>query len=192
VPVHGLTATELADACSELQRWLGATVVDAVPLAVPPGSDDLLLVLHGADELGKGFLHLAPGGPRARVTLTSARFPADAFARGPARDLLQHELHGARLTHVAATAGERRCAFVFATNHGDRRLVVELFGARGLWVLLDSEGRALVLSREVETAVRTLRRHDVYAAPPQAPESAMPRAEPPPRFAPPALAAIDA
>lgn len=194
--MHGLTATELAAACGELQRWCGATVVDAVPLAVPPGSDDLLLVLHGPGDLAgkteKGFLHVAPGGPRARVTLTNTRFAKDAFARGPARDLLQQELTGAHLTHVAATAGERRCALHFATRLGDRRLAIELFGARGLWVLLDSEGRALVLSREVETAVRTLRRHDVYAPPPPAPESAAPRVEPSPRFAPPVLAAIDA
>ncbi len=189
-PPRGLSAAELAAACGELRAWCGASVLEAIPLAVPPGADDVLLVLQDrASDRRKAFLHLAPGGPRARVTLTTTRFPAEAFARGPARDLLQKELAGATLTHVAVADGERRCAFHFATAHGDRRLVVELFGARGLWALLDAEGRAVVLSRVVETAVRTLRLHDAYAPPP-ATEAKGPAAAP--RFAPPVLAAIDA
>jgi predicted ribosome quality control (RQC) complex YloA/Tae2 family protein len=188
---RGLTAAELAAACAELQQHRDAVVLEAIPLAVPAGADDLLLVLGRPDDArAKSFLHVAPGGPRARVTLTTTRFPATAFARGPARDLLQKELAGARFTHVAAADGERRCALHFATGHGDRRLVVELFGARGLWALLDAEGRAVVLSRVVETAVRTLRLHDPYAPPP--PGSGPRDADPPPRFSAPVLAAIDA
>ena len=189
-PVRGLSAAELAAACSELQAWCGACVLDVSPLVVPAEADDVLLVLQAPSaERGKAFLHLAPGGTRARVTLTQRRFPADAFARGPARDLLQRELLGARLTHVAAATGERRCTLHFATAKGDRRLVVELFGARGLWALLDAEGRAIVLSRIVATAVRTLRLHDPYAPPPPAAE---PRRDAPVRFGVPVLASIDA
>lgn len=190
-PPRGLSAAELAAACGELQACCGgARVLEAVPLAVPPGSDDLLLVLQSAGPAaGKLFLHFAPGGPRARVTLTTRRFGAEAFARGPARDLLQRELADATLQHTAASPGERRCTFTFRTAHGERRLVVELFGARGLWTLLDAEGRCLVMSRVVETAVRTLRLHDVYVPPPAAAEPAAPQAE---RFVAPVLAAIDA
>ncbi|MBL8756653.1 MAG: NFACT family protein, partial [Planctomycetes bacterium] len=189
--LRGLTAAELAAACVELQQHRDAVVQEAIPLAVPTGADDLLLVLAARDAgRAKVFLHLVPGGTRARIALTATRYPTTAFARGPARDLLQKELAGARLVHVAAAAGERRCALHFATANGDRRLVVELFGARGLWALLDAEGRALVLSRTVETAVRTLRLHDPYSPPPPSTE---PRGdEPPPRFAAPVLAAIDA
>lgn len=190
VPGRGLSAAELAAACDELRAWVGAVVLEVVPLALPPGSDDLLVILRPPDEASrKGFLHLVPGGSRARVTLTSIRFPADAFARGPARDRLQRELAAARLVHVASTPGERRCAFRFATAHGERCLVVELFGTRGLWALLDEAGRALVLSRVVETAVRTLRLGDDYRPPPTREGQA---GDPTMRFAPPVLAAIDA
>jgi predicted ribosome quality control (RQC) complex YloA/Tae2 family protein len=190
--LRGLSAAELAAACAELTAWCGAAVLDAVPLAVPADADDLLLVLQG--PTGKAFLHLVPGGQRARVTLTAARFPADTFARGTRTDLLQRELREARLTLVIATAGERRGALHFRTPAGDRRLVFELFGARGLWGLLDAEGRILVLSRPVATAVRTLQPGDPYAPPPPAPG---PRSEARPddgelRFAAPVLAAIDA
>ena len=189
-PVRGLSAAELAAACDELQELVGARLLEAAPLAVPAGADDLLLVLQTTSPTtGKAFLLVAPGGPRARVSTTSRRFSAAAFARGPARDLLQKELAAATLLHVGATAGERRCALLFRTDHGDRRLVVELFGARGFWALLDAEGRCLVMSRVVETAVRTLRLHDPYVPPPAAAEPAAATTR---RFPPPVLAAIDA
>ncbi|HEX5053088.1 MAG TPA: NFACT RNA binding domain-containing protein [Planctomycetota bacterium] len=187
---RGLSAAELAAAVAELQSLVGATVLDVVPLSAPPGDDDLLLVLHPREEAGhRVFLHLAPGGPRARVTTTARRFGKPDFARGPARDLLHQELAGATLQHVTQPPGERRCAFDFRTERGDRRLVVELFGARGLWALLHADGKLLLLSRPVETAVRTLHKGDGYAAPPAAGE---PRADTENRFAPPVLPAIDA
>lgn len=189
-PARGLTAAELAAACDELQALTGAVVLDAAPLREPANADDLLVVLQGAPPArGKSFLHVAPGGPRARVTMTSRRFAGEHFAAGPARDVLQRELADATLAHVAAAPGERRCTFGFRTARGDRRLVVELFGARGLWALLDAEGRCLALSRAVDTAVRTLRLHDPYAPPPASAEPATAAAM---RFAPPVLAAIDA
>ena len=197
-PLRGLSAAELTAACAELHTLAGAVVLDLAPLVVPANADDLLLVLQlpaGDDGSAprKQFLHIAPGGPRARLGTTARRFPAEAFARGPARDLLQRELLGATLTGAFATAGERRCALHFATAAGDRRLVVELFGARGLWAVLDAEGRAVVLSRPVTTAVRTLRPGDAYAPPPASeprPEAA--GHDEPPRFPAPVLAAIDA
>lgn len=195
-----MSAAELAAACAELAAFRGAAVLDVSPLEVPPGSDDLLLVLQpsaAGDEArgarAKVFLHLAPGGSRARLCTTSRRFPADVAARGPARDLLLRELRNAALVRVLATPGERRCELHFTTAAGDRRLVVELFGARGLWALLDAEGRAIVLSRPVSTAVRMLRPGDVYAPPPASePRPGTTAAESPVRFATPVLAAIDA
>ncbi len=187
---RGLSAAELAAVSSELQAWLGAIVLEAAPLAQPVGAEDLLLVLQQpSGERRKAFLHVALGGTRARVTLTARRFTADAFQRGPARDLLQRDLANATLHHIGHTAGERRCTFGFHTQHGDRRLVVELFGARGLWALLDAEGRCTVLSRPVETAVRTLRLHDPYVPPPVQGDV---RSDDDVRFAPPVLPAIDA
>lgn len=199
-PPRGLSAAELAAACAELAAFRGAEVLDVTPLEVPPGSDDLLLVLQptaggdaAADRAPKVFLHVAPGGSRARLCATARRFPPEVAARGPARDLLLRELRAATLLRVVSAAGERRCELHFTTAAGERRLVVELFGARGLWALLDAEGRAVVLSRQVSTAVRMLRPGDVYAPPPaQEPRAGTSANESPPRFAAPVLAAIDA
>lgn len=190
---RGLSAAELAAACGELMAFVGAVVLDVAPLTTPPGADDLLLVLDPGDGRPKLRLHVAPGGPRARLTLTSRRFRGEDLARGPGRDLLQRHLAGATLTHVGAADGERRGAFTFRSDAGDRRLVVELFGARGFWALLDAEGRLLVMSRPIETAVRTLRLGEPYQPPP-APRpgtATAPEAAEPPRFAAPVLAAID-
>jgi predicted ribosome quality control (RQC) complex YloA/Tae2 family protein len=191
---RGLTAAELQAVVAELQPLVGCRVLDAQTLAVPGQEDDLLLVLQeppspGDDQGRKHVLHVAPGGPRARVTTTARRFAKADFADGPRRHALRHALADAELRHVAAAAGERRCAFRFATAHGDRGLVVELFGARGLWALLDAEGRCAAMSRVVETAVRTLRLGDPYVPPPAGDRAA---AEVPPRFAAPVLAAVDA
>jgi predicted ribosome quality control (RQC) complex YloA/Tae2 family protein len=184
---RGLSAAELAAAVAELQALVGSVVLDVVPLQAP--ADDLLLVLQHGPDGRKVFVHVAPGGPRARVCTTARRWPKDAFARGATRDLLQRELGGATLHHVVQPDGERACAFGFRTAAGDRRLAVELYGARGLWALLDAESRVLQLSREVATAVRTLRPGDRYAPPAAAGDA---RAEPPMRFQAPVLAAIDA
>ncbi|MFN9755984.1 MAG: NFACT family protein, partial [Planctomycetota bacterium] len=168
-PARGLSAAELAAACGELQALAGARVVDAAPLQQPADADDLLLVLQPpGDAARKTLLHIAPGGPRARLCPTNRRCGADAHRRGAARDLLQKDLVGATLWDVVAAPGERRCELRFRTATGDRRLVIELFGARGLWALLDAEGRAVALSRAVATAVRTLEPGDRYAPPPAA------------------------
>ncbi|MBL8738585.1 MAG: DUF814 domain-containing protein [Planctomycetes bacterium] len=199
-PPRGLSAAELAAVCCELAALHGAAVLDATPLAVPPGADDLLLVLQpraagdgSQDSPAKVFLHVAPGGSRARLCPTTRRFAAEVAARGPVRDLLLRELRGAELMRVQATPGERRCELHFLTATGDRRLVVELFGARGLWALLDAEGRVVVLSRPIDTAVRMLRPGDVYAPPPaNEPRPGTSATEAPSRFATPVLAAVDA
>ena len=199
-PPRGLSAAELAAVCAELAAFRDAAVLDVTPLDVPLGADDLLLVLQppvtrdtGPSSTAKVFLHVAPGGSRARLCTTTRRFPAEVAARGPARDLLLRELRAATLLRVVCTAGERRCELHFATAGGERRLVVELFGARGLWALLDAEGRAVVLSRPVSTAVRMLRPGDVYAPPPaNEPRPGTATSGSTHRFATPVLAAIDA
>ncbi|MCK5942809.1 MAG: DUF814 domain-containing protein [Planctomycetes bacterium] len=194
---RGLTADELALAVAELRALRGATVLDAVALVGTDQNDDVLLVVQPSDEQArKVFVHVALGGIRARVATTARRFGREARARGPGPDLLQRELQGAALREVEyAGDGERRCAFGFDAAGGERRLVVELFGARGLWALCDHDGVCLTMSRAVETAVRTLRRGDTYAPPPPSPTStagAGGRPPPVPRFAAPVLAAIDA
>lgn len=183
----GLSADELALAVEELGALRGATVLDATPLTGVSG-DDLLLVLRRDDDGPKHFVHVALGGARARVATTARRFAREQRARGPAADSVRAELAGAALTEVTAAAGERRCTFRFAAPTGQRLLVVELFGARGLWALCDGDGVVRTLSRPVTTAVRTLARGDVYRPPP--PTAA--RAETATRFAQPVLPAIDA
>ena len=185
---RGLSPAELAAVLAELQALVGSVVIDLAPLATPPPGDDLLLVLQRGERGPKSFVHLVPGGARARVTTTARRFGKDD-CRGPARDVLQRELLGATLWHIGQPAGERSCTFGFRTRHGERRLVCELFGARGLWALLDAEGRVLALSRLVETDARTLRLGDAYRPPAGRAEA---RAVAPSRFEPPVLEAVDA
>jgi len=189
-PSAGLSAAELAAVVGELQPLLPARLLDAVPLAEPAEADDLLLVLQrdGAELAGKTFLLLAPGGPRARLVPTARRYGKHEQRQGPLRDALQRELAGAELVAITATAGERRGELRLATPHGLRRLCFELFGARGLWALCDEPGTVLVLSRDVTTAVRSLRRGDRYAPPPAGETATVA----PLRFATPVCAHIDA
>jgi len=189
---RGLTASELALALAELRALEGRAVADAAALVGTSEHDDVLLVLQGADLAArKAFVHVALGGARARICTTARRFSRDRRARGPSADLLQRELQDATLAAIEhAGAEERSCAFVFDTKNGQRRLVVELFGARGLWTLCDQDGVCLTMSRAVETAVRTLRRGDTYAPPPPAPGHADRRTAEA-RFSPPTLEAID-
>lgn len=192
LPPGGLSAAELAAVVGELQPLLPARLLDAVPLAEPAEADDLLLVLQGAGAgpPGKTFLLLAPGGPRARLVPTAHRYGKQAQRQGPARDALQRELADAELVAITASAGERRGELRFATPQGPRRLCFELFGARGLWALCDEHGSVLLLSREVTTAVRSLRRGDRYTPPPAAASPAPAPATL--RFAAPVAAAVDA
>ena len=191
-PARGLSAAELGAAVDELQPFVGSTLIDATVLRAGGNDDDLLLVLsRTGDRPAKVFLHVALGGARARVAPTERRFAASEFVTGPAGDVLKRELDGARLQHIGAVAGERRCALHFATHRGERRLVVELFGARGLWTLLDAEGRVLALSRAVATKVRDLAIGDHYVAPPVTPHGGPVERVEPVRFAAPMLAAID-
>jgi predicted ribosome quality control (RQC) complex YloA/Tae2 family protein len=178
---YGLTAAELGLVAGELSAFCGAELLDAALLA---GGDDVLLVLSTGEQ--KQFVHVALGSRRARVCTTARRFGKDARAPGPRADFLQHRLAGRTLAAIDLAPGERRLAFVF---DGGLRLEVELFSARGLWALLDGSGTVLAMSRDVATAVRTLRPGTRYAPPPQAKVQA---AEPAPRFSPPVLDAIDA
>lgn len=185
----GLSAGELAAVVLELEPLLvGAVVLDATPLAA---NDDLLLVLRQGSQ--KHFVLVALGGGRARLGTTTRRFPAAAFAQGPRTAALRAALLGATCTAIEHAPGERRCTMAFAAAAGPLRLVVELFGSRGLWTLLGKDDVVLELSRAVTTQVRTLRNGDRYTAPP--PRDGAPGASEPHssvRFAPPLLPAIDA
>ncbi len=193
---RGLTATELALAAAELAPALcGAEVLDASPIV---DCDDLLLVLQRED--GKLFLHIALGQDRARIAPTSRRFRRDEQQPGPRTDALRKHVQGARIVGIEHEAGERRLELQLKSQTGQPlRLVVELFSARGLWALCTENGTVLELSRPVTTAVRTMQ-HGSHYAPPPPRTSSLPDAatdtkrntDPPPRFAPPVLAAIDA
>ncbi|MEC9048338.1 MAG: NFACT RNA binding domain-containing protein [Planctomycetota bacterium] len=189
---RGLTAAELAHALAELRALEGATLLDAVALIGTGGHDDLLLVLQPDDPISeKAFVHVALGGARARVCTTARRFGRDQRARGAGPDLLQRQLQHSKLTSIEhAGAQERSCTLSFEADGEARSLIIELFGARGLWALCDGEGACVAMSRAVETAVRTLRRGDRYAPPPPNPARGD-AAPPPPRFRAPVLAAID-
>ncbi|MBI5852273.1 MAG: DUF814 domain-containing protein [Planctomycetes bacterium] len=181
---RSLSSAELALAARELDGALrGAAIQDAVQLAA---RDDLLLFC--ATEQGREALHIAPGGKRARVTLTRRRFAREDFATGPRADLLATLLRGAAIDAIVAIAGERRLRIALRGDTPARTLHVELFGARGLWALADGENRLLSLSRLPNEAARSLRAGETYVEPAPAP----PRAEPESRFASPCLHAIDA
>lgn len=181
---RGLTASELQAAVAELQGLVGCEVLDVAPLQWLNAADDLLLVFAGAP---KQFLLLAPGGTRARLCLTNLRFRREERRSGPAADRCASELIGARLVAITAAPGERRGSLTFCHAAGPRTLAFELFGARGLWALLDATDHTLAMSREVVTAVRNLRMGDRYAPPPPAATER----EPEPRFCAPVLARID-
>jgi predicted ribosome quality control (RQC) complex YloA/Tae2 family protein len=186
-----MTAAELALAVRELRDLVGARALDVVALTGTDQHDDVLLVLAPDEDAAKVFVHVALGGWRARVCTTTRRWSKERRARGPGPERLQRELRDATLTDVEHAADdERRFTLAFDAANGPHKLVVELFGARGLWALCDAAGACVALSRAVETAVRTLKRDDVYLPPPPSPTAA--RAAAAPRFAPPVLAAIDA
>lgn len=190
---RGLTAAELHLAIEELRAFCSATVLDAVAVHGTDAHDDVMLVLQPAGDASKVFVHVALGGPRARITTTKRRFARDRRVTGPGADLLLRELQDATLRAIEAAPGERRCTLQFDTGNGTRLLVVELFGARGLWLLCDDAGTALTMSRPVETAVRTLRRGDIYVPPPPTPNANKATSEASPtRFAMPVLDSIDA
>jgi predicted ribosome quality control (RQC) complex YloA/Tae2 family protein len=148
--------------------------------------DDLLLFLERGPE--RATLHIALGGPRARITTTTQRFPREAFTPGPFSDRLTGTLAGAALRQLAQPEGERRCSLAFLhPDRGRLSLELELFGTRGLWALLDGGGKVLEISRDVDEKERRLRRGEGYA-PPRAKGGAP---EQPARFAEPVLAAID-
>lgn len=181
-PARGLTAAELAAACTELRALAGARVVDAVAMRRGQHEQDVVLVLSPGLGAGKVFLQLVVAGPTARVCTTTRRWPADAMLRAAL------PLVGARLDDVHALPGERIAVLRFLADGDVRQLIAELFGHRGLWVLADGAGRVLRTSRPVLTATRRLAEGDAYAPPAHASQGP---AEPPPRFAPPVLAAID-
>ncbi len=189
----GQTAAELASACAELATTLAdGIVIDVVTLE---DRDDLLVFLE--TDRGRHALHVAPGGRRARVTTTRRRFPRRRFATGPRPDRLRELLVDARFTGAHAAPGERLCTLEFAA-HGSAAealvLAVELFGPRGLWTVLDSDRRILVLSRLPSQKHRELRPGSVYAPPPPATHTspATPDEASEQRFQPPILEALDA
>lgn len=185
----GLSAGELHDALTEL----AATVLPAevVDIATLQGKDDLVLFVRplGRDAPSKVALHLVPGGVRGRATTTARRFARDEFASGPGADHLRGLLAGATLTGAEALPRERIARFLWRRSDGTSgALVLELFGNRGLWGVLDANGRIVAQSRVPHVEDRKLAPQTTWQPPPPRP----PGHQPTSRFAPPVLAAIDA
>lgn len=181
-PLRGLSAAELDAACAELDALRGAIVVDVARVRRTTDDHDLLLVLSPPGG-GKVFVHLVVAGPTARLATTSRRWP-----KGGSQPAPEWRLTGALLLAVHALPGERIAVFEFRGEQGPRRLVAELFGTRGLLLLLDGDGRVLHTSRAVATASRRLAAGDTYV-PPSRGEAPAPSFAP--RFSPPVLPAID-
>ncbi|MEZ5965947.1 MAG: NFACT RNA binding domain-containing protein [Planctomycetota bacterium] len=183
----GLSIGELRQAIAELNAaTLPATVADAVPLQ---GKDDLLLFVES--ETGgarRSALHVVPGSARGRVTLTARRFARDAFASGPQAEQVRGLLAGARLEGAEVVAGERIVRLSWRGSDGAAgALVVELFGNRGLWAVLDAEGRIVAQSRVPHGKDRNLGPQAKWQPPPARPAPT----ETPSRFEAPVLAAMD-
>ena len=180
---YGLTVAESELVAMALdERLRGATITDAALLV---GRDDLCLFVDLEGD--RRTLHVAPGGRRARVTITARRFARDAFDRSPRAHHAASLCTGQTITAVAAVQGQRCIDLRLAGEGPVRTLHVELFGPRGLWVLCDADERILALSRLPNEAARPLRPGTSYVVP-----SAPPKPdERTPRFQTDVLAAVD-
>lgn len=183
LPDRGLSAGELALAIAELAPLVAdAELVDVSGLRE---RDDLLLFLRAPDQR-KLALHLVPGGTRGRICPTARRFAKPELALGPGVEALRNELSGARLQSAHAIPDERIAVTTWQHSDGRRLdLVVELFGNRGVWLLLGPADRILAMSRLVRSEGRPLELGGTWAAPRRDGSSAAAA----PRFA--DLAAID-
>lgn len=185
-PLRGLTAAELATAMAAIDAgFAGARVTDVARLHA---GDDLLLFVE-TTQGARRALHVVPGSVRGRVTTTSRRFARHEFATGPLIDALRRRLDGARIERASAEPRERIARIAFRAAAGEALvLVVEVFGNRGVWCVLDDEGRILDLSRLPKSAGRELQPGARWTAPPS-------HADRDPdvsgRFPPPVLDAID-
>ncbi|MFO1051903.1 MAG: NFACT RNA binding domain-containing protein [Planctomycetota bacterium] len=180
----GLSARELAAVGEELEQALvGATLTGA---ALVHGTDDLLL--FATRDGSRATLHLAPGGPRARITVTARRFAKDELDDAPRAHQVAALLIGNAIESVRTTNGQRVAHIGLRGPTPARALHVELFGPRGLWAICDGEDRILALSRLPQESARSLRPGERFTA---APPRALPGAELPERFTPPLLGAID-
>lgn len=186
-----MTAAELAASLTELRSLLlPAEVVDVACLR---GKDDLLLFVRPhAGTPPKAALHVVPGGARGRIAPTQRRFPRAAFATGPLVDALRQRLVGSTLAAAEALDGERVAQLAWERADGTRgTLVVELFGNRGLWAVLDGEGRMVAQSRIPHEKDRDLAPLAHWSPPPRRGARVPVQDEAVVRFAPPVLAAID-
>jgi len=182
----GLTAIELRAALAELTGCvLPADVIDLVSLE---GRDDLVLFVRPLrPDASKAALHLVPGAHRGRVTTTARRFGKADVASHPGLERAAQVLVGATLVAAEPVAGERIARLSWRRDGAAGSIVVELFGNRGLWCVLDGTDAILAMSRLPKVGNRTLALGAPWLPPPPR-ETA---ADPPPRFAPPVLAGID-
>ena len=163
----GLDAAALAGLARAVDPVVrGARIRDVARLA---DRDDLILFLDRPDE-ERIALQIAPGGIRGRICPTRRRFGKAEFATGPLVDRLRVRLAGCSIDGVEQSIPNERHLSIHltadepSTEHA-ATLAVELFGPRGLWALLGSDGVVLELSRLPEFRDRTVRPGRTYAAP---------------------------
>jgi predicted ribosome quality control (RQC) complex YloA/Tae2 family protein len=186
-PFGGLSAAEWQRLAAALSPALsGRAIRDVARL---DARDDLLLFVDEPIELGDGSrshcVLIATGGERGRVCPARRRYARHEFRTGPLVDRLRNRLVGRRFVGAEVPiAGERVLrldlddggqpsgdgAAVDARERSPVALVVEGFGPRGLWALLDAEDRVLELSRLPTFSDRTVAPGERYTLPAPRPD----------------------
>jgi len=168
------SAAEIETACRLLTPLLAGAVVRNASILAP--RLDLCVWFEAAPLDGLRTLVIATGGPeRARIGLEAVRAPREAWLAGDNAGRVDAELRGARLSRLARVAGERSVHLEFSRDDAARTVIAELFGARGLWFLVDPEQTILALARRPSG-----KRSNLIAGATYAPPSARAIAEPQP------------
>lgn len=137
------TFEELDLACRLLSPLLARKRIRGA--GIVGGSLDLALFFDERPHEIRQALRIACGPPvRARVLLEEVRLRKKDYLEGESSRHLEQILPGATLQSLATAPGERRILVDFEKDEGARyQLMVECFGPRGNWFLLDGQGRIL-------------------------------------------------
>ena len=119
-------------------RGVGVTAADL----------DLCLFLADRPHPDLNALRIATGpGPRARFGLETLRLQKADYLDGETSRIIADEIAEAEIRSFERLAPERRVCITLETASGERRLLIEPFGGRGNWFLVDAGDRILCLAR---------------------------------------------
>ena len=137
------TFEELDQACKCLAPILADRKVRGA--GVVGGSLDLVLFFEERPHEALHCLRIASGPPqRARVLLEAVRLRKKDYLEGESSRHLQQAVVGSRIVGLALAPGERTILLDLRTEAGvPYRLLVECFGPRGNWFLLDGFDKIL-------------------------------------------------